>query len=111
MKLSRTYLKTSHPYAYATFTDREFGKGLLQIHSDWGIYHASWDSTGREHLEEFVLGVDSGYLSGCLSFWSNFMRPKAGAHNLLTNFLAHCWPELKEIIKTEFAVYKRDGNI
>ena len=103
---SRTYIKSSHPYAYATFTNFEHGKGLLQIHSDWGIFHSYWGATGTRHLEEFVLDCNNSYLASSFNYWMNFMQGKKSAFVLTDKMLLHCWPELKEIIKEEFEKIK-----
>lgn len=98
---SRTYIKRSHPYAYATFTDFEHGKGLLQIHSDWGVFHSYWRSTGCDRLEDFVLGCNNGYLANNFNYWIRFMQGKQVSTTYTDKMLLHCWPELKEIIQRE----------
>ena len=104
MILSRTYIKKTHPYAYATFTDFERGKGLVQFHSDWGIFHSYWDAIGDRTIEEFVLSCNNQYLHTNLKYWVNFMMAKKGADILIDKFLLFCWPDLKEIIKEESKV-------
>lgn len=99
---SRTYIKRTHPYAYATFTDFEYGKGLLQIHSDWGIFHSYWNSTGCQRLEEFVLDCGNDYLASSFNTWITFMQGKKTSYALTDKMLLHCWPELRKIINDEF---------
>ena len=104
--LSRTYSKKGNNYAYATFTDFSHGEGLLQIHSDFGIYHSDWGATGAKYLEEFVLSSDVGYLINNFSYWQRYMGCKKTHMGLLDKFIINCWPELREIIKAEFEAFK-----
>ena len=99
---SKTYYSSSHPYAYATFTDLAPGKGLLQIHSDWGVFHSYWGAMGQTTtIEDFVLQCDSAYITRNLEWWMRFGRVKKEGFTLLHKFMIECWPKLREIIIEE----------
>lgn len=100
---SRTYCFNDHPYAYATFTDLAPGQGLVQIHSDWGVFHSYWGAIGKDRtIEEFMLGCDVGYITHNFEYWLRFGNVKQTGFRLLYKFMLECWPKLREIIAEEW---------
>lgn len=99
---SKTFCKHSSPFAYATLTEFERGKGLLQIHSDWGSYSFYWGGMGQS-LPAFLADASPGYIENKLSTTMHSMGFKKEAFAKLTKFMAQCWPDLKELFKEEAA--------
>lgn len=85
-----------HPFVYATLTDFQPGKGLLQIHSDWGMYSAFWGSMGKSTLAQFLLSCNSSYIEKNFHYQMNYLGVKKEGFGRLTKFMAHCWPRIKE---------------
>jgi hypothetical protein len=98
---SRTYCFSGHPYGYATFTDLAPGQGLLQIHSDWGVFHSYWNAIGERTIEHFVLSCDDAYLEDNFEYWMRFGHVKKEGFTLLHKFMIKCWPHLRKIILEE----------
>lgn len=91
---SKTYLVIENPFAYLTAVNFEPGKGMIQIHSDWGTYSAFWGGMGNKTVEQFILSCDSYYIENNLKYQMGFMGCKKEAYVRLTKFMAHCWPKL-----------------
>ena len=103
---SRTYYFGGHPYGYATFTDLCPGEGLLQVHSDWGVFHSYWNAIGKDNtIEKFVLSCDAGYLTRNFEYWMRFNRVKKDGFVLLHKFMIECWPHLRKVIE-EYGFFK-----
>lgn len=100
---SKMYCVHEHPFAYATLTDFEPGKGLLQVHSDWGTYSHFWGSIGDGTIEQFVIDLSPAYLEGKLRYQMQYMGCKKEAYQRLTKFMAQCWPRLQKTIERQLA--------
>src|SRR5208282_1718284 len=98
---SKLYCAHEHPFAYAALTDLGPGKGLIQIHSDWGTYSNFWSGMGDRKIAEFLVGCSPSYLESKLTFQMNFMGCKKEAFVRLTKFMAQCWPRLKTLLEEE----------
>lgn len=108
---SRTYVYRGHPYAMATFTDFGPGEGLLQIYSDWGVFASKWNSTGKDTIEEFVLGCNDGYLTNNLEWWMRYGAVKKEGFTKLHKFMIECWPNLKAVISDEYFKSKQEVKV
>lgn len=106
---AKTYCVHDNPYVYASCTNFEPGKGMIVIHSDWGTYSSYWGSMGGRTIEEFLLDVSSDYVEKNLMYKMNYMGVKKEAFVRLTKFMAHCWPKLREVIKTEMEKEGQNG--
>lgn len=82
------------PFAYATLTDFSCGRGLLQIHSDWGTYSYYWGGMGDRNLATFLLDASPSYVEQKLSSNMHQMGMKKESFVRLTKFMAQCWPRL-----------------
>ena len=91
-------LRFDDPFAYLTFTDFGEGRGLMQIHSDWGAYSYYWGSMGSD-IKTFVAGRDAGYIYTKLKSSLNYQDMKVAAHHRLHHFMIECWPAIHEKIK------------
>lgn len=98
---SKTYCVHEHPFAYVTLTDFEPGKGLVQIHSDWGTYSCFWGSIGNDRkIAQFILSCNAGYIENNLAHQIAATRLKKDGYGRLTKFMALCWPRIcDEILK------------
>lgn len=95
---AKVYCKHSHPFAYMTLTDFGYGKGLLQIHSDWGTYSYYWGSMGC-NIKDFLLETSPSYIHQKLQSCLIYQDTKKDSQRKLDRFMIHCWPELIEILK------------
>jgi hypothetical protein len=91
-------LRFDDPFAYLTFTDFSEGRGLMQIHSDWGSYSYYWGAMGTD-IKSFVAGCDAGYIHTKLKSCVNYQDMKKDAHRKLDSFMIQCWPAIHEEIK------------
>lgn len=102
---SKTYCVHSHPFAYATLTDFSPGKGMLQIHSDWGTYSSFWGAIGNDRkIAQFLLDCDSSYVEKNLAYNITNSGMKKEGHIRLMKFMSHCWPKLIEEFKKDLVV-------
>lgn len=97
---SKMYCVHEHPFAYVTLTDFGEGKGLLQIHSDWGSWSNYWGAMGKP-LREFLVGASDGYvhnkMTGCL--YSNHVKKEAFGR--LDKFFIQSWPKVLTLLKQD----------
>lgn len=98
---SKTYCSDKHPYVYATLVDLAPKRGMIQIQSDWGTYAAIWNAMGDRTVREFVLDCGSDYIEGCFQERLNYLGVKREAFGRLTKFMAHCWPTVREMLRTQ----------
>jgi hypothetical protein len=94
------------PFVYATLTDFEKGKGLLQIHSDWGTYSYFWGAMGERTIREFLLSASESYIENKLSHQLHMMGFKKESFIRLTKFMATCWPRVREMLSGQLVEVK-----
>ena len=93
-------MRFDDPFAYVTFTDFSDGRGLLQIHSDFGSYSYFWGAIGADtKIKQFVAGCDAGYIHTKLKSCVIYQDTKVSAQRKLDHFMIQCWPAVHEKIK------------
>lgn len=105
-------LRFDDPFAYITLTDFEKGRGLLQIHSDWGTYSYYWGSMGEDDILNFLARTSPSYVHEKLQSCLNYMDMKKDARVRLDRFMIKSWPAIHECLKLESSAMtiEKKGN-
>ncbi len=75
------------------------GKGLMQIHSDWGEYGYYWGAMSSD-IVSFLAGTSASYVHGKLRTSANCMGMKKEYLVRLDRFMINSWPAIHaELIK------------
>ncbi len=98
-----TLLRFDDPFAYVTLTDFGEGRGLLQLHTDFGSYSYYWGAMGSRSLVEFIAGTNAGYIHTKLQSCVNYQGMRVDAKRRLQEFMIRCWPDIHEELKKRVA--------
>lgn len=99
---STELMRFDEPFAYIAFTDFSAGRGLMQIHSDWGSYSYYWGAMGEDTpIKKFVASCDAGYIHTKLKSCVNYQDMKKDAQRKLDHFMIQCWPAIHEKLKQD----------
>lgn len=95
---SSTLIRFDEPFAYINLTNFGEGRGLMQIHSDWGSYSYYWGSMG-DSIEKFLAKTDASYIHSKLQSCVNYQEMKKDAKAKLARFMIQSWPAVLEHLK------------
>jgi hypothetical protein len=88
-------LRFDDPFAYVTLTDFSEGRGLLQIHSDYGSYSYFWGAMGKDtKIAQFIASCDAGYIHTKLQSCVTYQGMRVDSKRKLQEFMINCWPDI-----------------
>lgn len=95
-------LRFDEPFAYINLTDFGDGRGLLQIHSDYGSYSYYWGAMGEGYsLGKFLAQTDPGYVHTKLQSCMTYQGMKKDQRIWLHKFMIQCWPAVHDQLRKE----------